>query len=231
MSWLQTLSVKSFKKHNPEWKIILHLIAERTGRNIYNREYSGLDYFLTLGRYIDDVRIIQPGTLHGIQESDKLRIKILHQEGGVYSDFDMLWLKSMSGFPKDFETTICWHQDHYNMSNIVSEPGGKFLEEVIEKQGKVTSVDYQAYLTQLFNISYPDVRVLIERFPRLLQIPYEWFYPYSIYHLDQLYKEDIDLTTHAFGVHWFAGHSLSQEFLEVGQRCSLTSILKNEGWI
>lgn len=231
MSWLQTLSVKSFRKYNPDWKIILHLISQSRGKNVYNAEYSGPDNYTQMLIFIDEVRIARATNLHGIQESDKLRTRILYQEGGVYSDFDMLWLRAMSGFPGDFETTVCWHLDHYNMSNIVSEPGGKFLEEIIEKQERVTSRDYQAYLTQLFNTSYPDVTELIERFPRIRLIPYKWFYPYSIYHLEQLYNDDIDLTAGAFGVHWFNGHRLSQNYIIIRGDCSMTTILKNEGWL
>lgn len=228
LSWLQALSVVSFRRHNPGWQIFLHLISCAEGKNMC-ADYDGPDHsdFNTFDR----VDYYPRTKLHGIQQSDLLRMQILYEHGGVYSDYDVLWLRPMIEFPQDFETTVCWYKDHYNMSNIVSEPGGPFLKDVIARQARVTSKDYQAYLTEMFNREYPDVNVLQKRFPRILVIPYNWFYPYSIYSLEQLYLEDIDLTAGAYGIHWFNGHPLSQEYLRQPKPCSMTSILRREGYI
>ena len=228
MSYLQSLTVKSFRRHNPGWDIMLHLITGKRAPNMC-ADYAGEDYSDTINP--DEVFYYQSTGLHGIQQSDRLRMKILYLWGGVYSDLDMLWLRPMSEFPQDFETTVCWYKDHYNMSNIVSESGGPFLKDVMERQARVTSKDYQAYLTEMFNREYPDVNALQKRFPRILAIPYEWFYPYSIYTLEQLYVDDIDLTAGAYGVHWFNGHHLSQEYLRQPKPCSMSSILRREGYI
>ena len=228
LSWLQALSVDSFRRHNPEWQIILHLISRARGKNMC-ADYAGPNRFRSV---IFDHVVFHPSTkLHGIQQSDLLRMQILFEHGGVYSDFDMLWLRPMLEFPRGFETTVCWYKDHYNMSNIVSEPDGPFLKDVIERQARVTSKDYQAYLTEMFNREYPDVNALQKRFPRILAIPYNWFYPYSIYTLEQLYIDDIDLSAGAYGIHWFNGHPLSQEYLRQPKPCSMTTILKREGYL
>lgn len=233
MSWLQSLTVRSFFKYNPDWEIVVHLITNRLKDNIWTKDYDGEDFFdlVKLTAKIKEVEI--EGDFCSIQASDILRMKILFYEGGVYSDFDMLWLKPMSEFPKDFETTVCYYPGqgaHFNMSNIVSEPGGGFLKEIIEKQKKVRSKDYQAYLTEMLNKEYTPEEI-IRRFPRVLMIPYEWFYPYSIYELDTLYDCDIDLTKNAFGLHWFNGHPMSQDYIKRMQDCSMTSILRREGYL
>lgn len=231
LSWLQSLTVRSFFRYNPDWEITVHLIVNKLKENIYTNDYEGEDFFdlVRLTAKIKEVKI--EGDFCSIQASDILRMKILYEHGGIYSDFDMLWLKPMSEF--DFETTVCYYPGpgaHFNMSNIVSEPGGEFLKEVIEKQSKVRSKDYQAYLTEMLNREY-TVDSILKRFPRVLLIPYEWFYPYSIYELDTLYESDIDLTEKAFGVHWFNGHPLSQNYIKNMQECSMTSILRREGYL
>lgn len=235
MSWLQTLTVRSFQKYNPDWDLVIWLLTKSEVKNIYTNDYKGEDYFHTL----KDV-VIRPYEsyikLHGIQFSDKLRMGLLYKYGGVYSDFDMLWLRPMLEFPQDFETTVCYndtHDFHYNMSNIVSESGRDFLKEVIEKQDKVTAKTYQAYLTDMFNAEYPDPKMITDKFPRVKMIPYYWFYPYSIFELNKLYKEiDLSVLKDCFGVHWFNGHDLSQEYLKAGfSQCSMTNILRQEGWL
>jgi len=234
MSWLQSLTVRSFFRYNPDWSIIVYLIINKLKENIYTNDYEGEDFFdlVKLTANIHEVEI--KGDFCSIQASDILRMKLLYQHGGVYSDFDMLWLKPMSEFPQHFETTVCYYSGpgfHWNMSNIVSEPRGQFLKDVIQKQKKVTSNDYQAYLTEMFNREWPFPESMSASYGRLLFIPYKTFYPYDIYHLDRLYKEDIDLTEDAFGVHWFNGHPLSQEYIRDMQDCSMTSILKREGYL
>lgn len=234
MSWLQSLTARSFFRYNPDWEITVHLIVNKLKENIYTNDYEGEDFFdlVKLTAKIKEVRI--EGDFCSIQASDILRMKILYEHGGIYSDFDMLWLKPMSEFPQDIETTVCYYPGpgfHYNMSNIVSMPGSKLLKDVIEKQTRVTSKDYQAYLTEMFNREWPFPEGLSAQYPGVKFIPYETFYPYSIYELDTLYESDIDLTEKAFGVHWFNGHPLSQNYIKNMQDCSMTSILKREGYL
>lgn len=233
MSWLQTLTVGSFARYNPDWEITIYLIKEVKGINTFVPDYKGEDYFGKISCRVVETDLNEWGIKndkHGILASDQLRMKLLYKYGGVYSDFDMLWLRPL--FTCDFETTVCYYKDHYNMSNIVSEPGGSFIKEIIEKQDKVIPpYTHQAFLTELFNREYPNPDDLVKRFPRVKLIPYKWFYPYSIYTLEELYKSNIDCTSESYGVHWFNGHKLSQEYLKDMVPCSLTSILKREGYV
>lgn len=242
MSWLQALSVFSFHKYNSDWKIKIYVISQ-TPKELgaaYMPDYIGKDYFPTLSGFehieIDLAEFGGRKDLHGIQLSDLLRVKLLHLFGGVYSDFDMLWLKPMSEFPyKDFETTICQHPDgHHNNSNIVSEAKGKFLEKVITEQLNVKPpYDYQAFNTTLYNRLFPDFNRLKEEYPRLVKIPYSLFYPYSTYNMAQLF-EQTDLTPlngDVMGIHWFNGNEISKRYVTRAIPCSMTTILKKEGYL
>ncbi|MRR23529.1 hypothetical protein EG830_11195, partial [bacterium] len=197
MSLLQSLTVKSFVRYNPGWKVIVHLITNHLPANTFTPDYAGEDFFHTITAEIRRVDLLDEGITadkHGILASDLLRCKLLYEIGGVYSDFDMLWLRPMSEFITDFETTMCWYDgpgSHWNQSNIVSEPGGPFLSEFTREQAKVRPpYSHQAFLTELLNRLYPNPQFIRERFPRVAVIPYKWFYPYGIYHLDQLYIHD-----------------------------------------
>jgi hypothetical protein len=41
----------------------------------------------------------------------------------------------------------------------------------------------------------------------------------------------IELTGGAYGIHWFNGHPLSGEYLRQPKPCSMTTILKREGYL
>lgn len=237
MSWLQTLTVRSFRKHNPDWHIIVHLITNKLPPNKFTKDYTGKDYFDTLNVRIRRVNLLDEGIgedRHGILASDLLRTKLLHRIGGVYSDFDMLWLRSMDQFITDFETTMCWYGgtgQHWNQSNIVSEPGGKFLADFIAAQTAIKPpYNHQSFLTELLNRTFPSPETIVQKYPKVVIIPYEWFYPYSIYDLAKLYHDDVNLARGSFGIHWFNGHDLSQEYIRNMQPCSMTTILRNEGY-
>lgn len=260
MSLLQTFTVVSFHKYNPDWRIIVHLVQKsiaEIGKNTYVPDYSGKDYFHLIEKMsyveIDEVNLSEMGITYedkaSMQISDILRIRYLYEVGGVYSDFDMIWLKPMSKFskikctgnPDDFETTACFFEytrGHHNNSNIVSEPHGKYLASIIEAQNTLLPpYSHQAFNTDLLQSLYPTFYYIASDYPRVIAIHYNTFYPYSIYALSDLYAaNDLKpiMKEGVIGLHWFNGHSLSQAYVAMKnfkKKCSMTTILIKEGLI
>ena len=125
------------------------------------------------------------------------------------------------------------------MSNIIAEKGSPFIGSMIEDQKKVKPpYRHLAFSTQLLNEKYPGLGMILTRFPRVLALKYETFYPYSIFNLQQLYQQD-DLSPiignkNVMCIHWFNGHQLSKDYVNgngFGTRCSMTTVLKKEGYI
>ena len=259
MSLLQSFTVDTFLKYNPDWRVIVHLVNKPTqqlGENIYVPDYVGKDYFYRVEQQkveIHEVDLEEEGIdwkdKATMQISDILRIKYLYEVGGVYSDFDMLWLRPMTNFaliqrigdPLDFETTACFYEGtfgHHNNSNIVSRPGGGYLKSILDAQKEQTPpYSHQAFNTDLLNKMYPTYHDVTPLFPKVMAIAYQTFYPYSIYRLDLLYDYVVMkiLDSHTvMGVHWFNGHEKSQKYVSQDKytsRCSMTKILKREGLI
>lgn len=259
MSMIQVFTVKTFHKQNPDWEIIVHLIRQEPkdlAKNRYVPDYKGVDYF-PLIRDMDYVKIADINLIKekihrdkcGIQISDILRERLVYKYGGVYSDFDMLWLRPMSEFkyvncigdPEDFEATVCYHrftEGHHNNSNFVAEAGSKYVLSIINMQNTLKRpYGHQAFNTNLLNKMYPTFDTISSKFPRVIAIKYNTFYPYSIFNLHQLYKDD-DLRPiqeeGVMGVHWFNGHELSHDYTMnngIERACSMTSIIKREGLI
>ena len=259
MALLQVFTVTSFHKYNPDWKIIVYLTKQpykELGQNTYVPDYVAKDYF-DLIRELDYVEIKEIDLIKeeinmnipAIQSSDIFRRKILHKYGGVYSDFDTIWIKPMSDFvnidcigdASDFETIVCLYEFTHgfpNVSNLISELGSPYIQSLLDAEKDVLPpYGHLAFGTAMLQNVYPTLESAIEKFPRLLAIKYETFYPYSIYKMHQLYFET-DLTPldskNVMCIHWFNGTTESKDYInkeDYNRDCSMTAIIKKEGYV
>jgi len=258
MPMLMIFTVISFHRLNPDWKIILYRTIQRDedlGKDLYSYHYTGKDYYYMLEemdfieiRIFDVLEFGIKKDIHSICGSDMFRTKVLYENGGMYSDLDIIWLKPMSEFvnvdcignPNDFECNVSFYKQtsgHHTSSFLIAEKGSLFLKSVIEDQNKVKP-PYKdcSFSTFMLDKKYPVLDDIISKYPRILALKYETIFPYSIFNIQQLWTEN-DLTPlknkNVMCVHWFNGHPLSREYTNNGfdTDCSMTSILKQEGYI
>ena len=144
MSWLNTLTVDSFRKQNPEWEVSIYIPVQDyqlLGKNTFVPDYTGLDYWPQFSeenkeiiKWIDLKDFGVPLSAHACQGSDNFRREILYREGGVYSDFDTIWLRPIEdikeieciGNPDDFECIVSFYElthGFHNVSNLKGDPG------------------------------------------------------------------------------------------------------------
>ena len=257
MSFLHYLTVVSFHKYNPDWEIYVYVFNadKKIDDDITNPKYAdfkGKDYWpdlINLG-YVQlrSLEFDRPW-IHSILISDIWRREILYEDGGVYSDFDMLWLRPMEdlanvdclGDPDNFEGTVSFHElthGFHNVSNIISERHSRFLKCLIDESRNI-SAPYgdQSFGTDLLNRMFPDWQFVVYGFPRMLALPYETFYPYSTFKMKKLFVDN-DLSPleskNVLGIHWFNGNPISKEFINndaYDRDCSINTILKKEGYL
>ena len=262
MAWLNALTVISFRKYNPDWEIIVYLTKQspqELGKNIFVPDFTGKDRLEDLLAFPNitfkeiDVRDYGvPLCAHSCQGSDNFRREILYREGGVYSDFDMLWLKPIDhlekveciGDPKDFECIVSFYEmthGFHNVSNLIAESGSPFLKSLINISKTIPDTviqgNHQALGSTMLNNAYPTFDSVKKRFPRVLAIPYETFYPYSTYYLETLFVHTtfapLD-SDNVLGIHWFNGNRFAKDYINRGDYsapCSMSTILKNEGYL
>lgn len=259
MSLIQTFTIDTIERLNPGWKIIVHIDNSMYGgSNRYIPEYKGKDYFYRVTnnsnveiRNVDISNYNIDKGLHNILRSDIFRYHLLYNEGGVWSDFDVIWLKPMDYLSTivsndTFGATLCMFvndfQKFHNISILVSAKLHGFYREAIQLCDKIQSTlysktpDHQEFGTVMFNKAFPEPDDVIKKFPDVINLKYETFFPYSIFNLERLYNiNDLSvLTEDVMAVHWFNGHRLSKIYENDSsfvKNCSMTSILKNENLI
>lgn len=256
MALIQTLGVYSFHVQNPDWEKVVCVTKQKDQfrPNTYTRTYSGKDWFGILERFaeIREINIKDydlPPDASTVLATDLFRTRILYENGGIYSDHDVIWLKPMSEFKdvehlgniEDFECTACFYNyttGHNNVSIIIAEKGSEYLKSVIEAQNKISGhYTDQCWSAELLNRMFPNWETLKSHFPRMLALKYETFYPYSTFDLSPLFKKtDLSvLNDNVMALHWFAGNELSNEYMHDKnffiRDCSMTEILRNEGYL
>lgn len=256
LSFLHYLTILSFHKYNPEWKIIVYISTRKydninTSINPQYLTYKGRDFLPELKKldYIEIFNIdYSHKYAHSIPFSDIWRREILYENGGVYSDIDTLWLRPMSEFvnidcignASDFEAMVCMYElthGFHNVSELISEKESPFMDYLIRCAKNIPPpYSDQSFGTELLNREFPTLESVVNKYPRILAVPYVTFYPYSTFDLGRLFIRH-DLTPlenkNVMAIHWFNGNKISYNYIHGNYKtdCSMTTILKKEGWI
>lgn len=263
MSMLQTFTVTSFHKYNPDWKINIYMPPKRYEGSMHFSfipDYTGKDYFHLI-KNLDYVNIVKINLddyeirkdLHDILRSDIFRYHILYQEGGVWSDFDVLWLKPIEHF-----RSIDYHGDSpiSDVDAIVSflngDHGGHSIGIMIHRQYDEYAKALTEYVKEIkppfthekfggsmLNIYYPNLASL-SKHGNIIGARFETYYPYNIHPpkktISILYN-GVDLScinNNVICLHWYNGHMLSKGYINSGglkRECSMTVLLRKEGFI
>jgi hypothetical protein len=248
------MTVDTFHKHNPDWTINVYVpIQSYEGKNTYIPDYTGEDFFPRVENN-PIVNIIEIDLndfcirkdLHNILRSDIFRYRALHDQGGMWSDFDVLWLKPVSHLSttinKEFNNIVCTYDIHgnrplhYNIGILMSSMLHPLYKLLMDRCNAIQSIEndkpnHQEYGVLMWKDLFPTVELLLEKFPDTVKIEYPVFYPYSIYEMGRLYSMcDMSvINENTMCVHWFNGHVLSKKFVNgvpILQNCSMTEIIK-----
>lgn len=263
MSWLQTITVSSFHRYNPDWKIIVYVPPQTySGNQRFTPNYLGKDYFhlITEMKFVEikpiDLQKYNVNeNLHDILRSDIFRYKILYEVGGIWTDFDVVWMRPLSWIYKidylqranldNMSDTVCMYKQlngHHNISVMIHKQNSEFIKSLILKTDEIQTklgaikLDHQTFGTVMLNSMYPNFSNIEEHFHNVIPLKYETIFPYSIFNMAALYNfTDLSyINNNVLCVHWFNGHTLSKNYVNVdiyNQNCSMTNILKNENWI
>lgn len=260
MSWLQAQTPITFHMQNPDWEIRVYTPKQDPTplRGHLVPDYTGKDYF-GIVKALDYVTFVEidlmdwgiDGVYHGSLQSDIFRDFLLYEYGGIWSDFDVLWLKpithlsaisTLGNGTSNMGAITAYYKNnrgHHNVSILMASPKHELfslLKREIKKIQRVKKdhdkLDLQEFGACLWNRLMPTFETAIKLFPDIVGLPYTTFYPYSIFELDRLYKK-IDLSCiddSVVAIHWFNGANLSKEFVNSGMKnhkCTMYKVLQD----
>lgn len=185
MSWLRWQSIESFKSLNPSWEIRLV-----NGSSVPIERFTSFESVL---------------------RSDWERYRVLHHDGGVYFDTDIVfckpipdaWLSTGLLLPLGDERLV----DH--VAVLGSESGDTFFKMLDEACGKVYRRD-GVYNYQHFGVTLVNKLSAALQTRQVKWITRESFLPIPWYQPEKLWTDESYLSPLTYGVHWFGGDPLSK---------------------
>ena len=261
MSKLQVFTIETFHRWNPDWEIKLFVSDNRyKGTTRYVPDYVNKDYFPNV-YHLNYVEIIEVDLntfgvrqdLHDILRSDILRYHLLYNFGGVWSDFDVIWLRPMSHINnietigrvsiKEMGSMVTLYDTisgYHNIGILMCTQNHPYYKEAIDRCNQIQETHnefgHQEFGSEMLNHLFPDLDYITNKYEDVVGFKYETFAPYSIFQMDKLYH-DVDLAplndNNVIGLHWFNGHQYAKEYVnqnKFGDNSSMTEILKLCGY-
>ena len=238
LSYLRYISILSFKKFNPEWKILLHSpkypsISEPTWDS---KEQKGVqvpeDYYEKLIN--SGVTVVlhdfkdygYNNNVHEIYKNDYLRWLVLYKLGGLWSDTDIIYIKPIEELSdnisdnKDCDTFLCRYPTGANaIGFLMSSGNNKFFGYIHEISKKVSDPNnYQAIGSFILNRLLRVTEFNKEFYPgtNFLMLDYRSVYSINCEHnaISYFYKPFFRVKSEegVIGFHWYGGDPISQQF-------------------
>jgi len=239
LSYIRYMSLYSFAKLNPDWRIKLHVPAVLSINEIRwksNEQKDSLivkDYFdqladLNIEIITHDFTDSIGNNAHEVHKSDFLRWEILYKEGGLWSDIDIIYNNPMSNLKENTDsnavtdTILCPYQDNaHTVGFMLSSKDNDFFRHIHElAKTCYTPKKYQSIGACLLNDNFDSKRKIDEQFSKLssMYIDEKCVYALNVERIPDFYidmnteLENIINDSEVIGLHWYAGHPLSQAF-------------------
>ena len=237
LSYLAYLTILSFLYYNPHWKIHIYVPTNRCYKITWTSteqkdNYTGKDYWDDLIKLpntsIIEVDFEDIGFHNNISEvikSDYVRWHILSTTGGIWSDFDILYINSIQDTilanNMNFDTLIFdilhMQKNYYPIGFFMSRPNNEFFAKL--KELSKTYYDpklYQCIGADMIKQVWPQSQNIVNEFKQVSFLIEDKFVylPFLHKELDKLFhiKSLKSLHSKTVGIHWFNGTSDAKDF-------------------
>lgn len=235
LSYLRFLSVVSFKKQNPDWQVQVHVpTVDSVAPANWNNNISQ-DFRSQLAEL--DVKVIAhdfdrygfTNQAHEVHKSDFLRWLLLSNQGGLWSDIDILYVRPMNNLAENtaensmIDTVLCplMSSGKHTVGFILGSENNNFYKHISELSLKnYDCTVYQCMGSDLINANFKTFESLSQQFPQhhFLFLNKKGVYSITSKTIDQFYQSmTVDTQKKlnnpgVIGYHWFGGHPASQQF-------------------
>jgi len=231
MPYLRYLTVVSFMKYNPDWEVILWLpkypykvITWETKELNYSTE-GITDYFPNLLKlpiqinYVNLKDFGQTNEMSEVHKSDFLRYWILTTYGGVYSDMDILYFRSIEALHVnsidhiDKETFVCISPRYGHSAGFYMAAKGSLYFKEMFRRVTIDPGKYQSVGPDAVNKEFPTVSS-INKISPAVDIGMAAVYMHDAKRVRIIYKSArARFAARSIGCHWYGGDPLSGKFL------------------
>lgn len=227
-TYMHYLTALTFRKYNPELKFIVYISSNENSKLItwnsheHRQTYTNLIDINKLYE-IDNIEIVYidvnkeinyNGYLSAVWKSDIIRILKLYEHGGIYIDFDILFIKKIPDYLFDINQEMAFntYEGVINNAFIVSKKKSNICKYILNNiYVKLYNInnEYQQFgpslITSLIKNTVHENKIYY--------IPNEETCPYIWNQMNVLFKTNNDLTTNnTFCIHWYNGSPESREY-------------------
>lgn len=231
LSWLRYMTLYSFRKYNPDWEMRLYTsdLDARVDKT-WDSEHKQ-DFFIYNGKdYIDkvselDINIIPWNVsvcLTPSQRSNFFKWSLLSDIGGVYSDMDIIFIRSIDGLYDKFvkmngDVALTHNGSYFSIGFMISSPNNVVFKEIYKNTVKeFNPKQYQGAGVIPIYKRWKNYQQMIKEFPDKVfyNIPWQKFYIFSFEERDEIFRQDHfkSLQLNSLGLHWFAGDKCAQDY-------------------
>lgn len=238
LSFLQYLTVKTFRELNSDWEIIIYTPEVRFDSITWAQAeqktpYDGRDYYDRLKEHnvtfktIDFEKIGFKNEISEVIKSDYLRYYLLGNFGGCWADFDIVFIKSMKeidiseyeihGNYDDIDTILPFFDNHYPIGFLMSSKNNPIFLNILNNcMPNYDLNSYQSIGYVLIRKLYNDLQVMKNKHPEIniLNIPGSSYLPYASSIMDAIFYRDLPdkVNNDTLGIHWFNGSPIAKNF-------------------
>lgn len=236
LPYLRYMCLKSFIQYNPEWKVTLftpsHLTTGVTWGTHENEEpIDTIDYFDRLGDLNIEVRqfnmesIGYSNDLPEVVKSDLLRLYLLSNSGGLWSDNDILYIRPIANTlkPTDHTSFFCYRRGgvtqedtpkngclYHSIGFLMSEENGsRFNDLFFGAKNVINTGLYQSvgspYYGELVDMNEPGIFNIDINMVYPSRAPQSMFESPAGHHVYEIRPETI-------GWHWYGGHPTAGKY-------------------
>lgn len=237
LSYMKYLTALSFSKLNPEWRIKVHypkIVSFGDSWDSFEQktyDYQGIDHFNLLSDIYNvelnevDFSIYSfPINISEVHKSDILRLCILASEGGIWSDFDIFYIKSIDNYLSNLnnsQTHICNHFGYHSIGFLAASKNNNFFKQLFDYSLQLINQEnkrYQIVGRDLYSAFFQYNLKNLEKFNKeyntnINNIPFTTIYPFQWNQIDKIFgKENHHLPENTIGIHWFAGSNYTSNY-------------------
>jgi hypothetical protein len=232
MSWLRYISIYSAKYYNPNYEIVLYYsneyddlsLPERNDLKVKDNYFNKLtkvgikvkewefDLYAYRGRTKKGWKYIAPA-----QKCDILQWQKLYQDGGIFCDSDIVFLKPLDIKYLNHDMLTCFAK-YYTVGFWAAKPKLDMMMDFYSNA--IFTFDENNYQTagvsnilsvikqKLKLISANKFKALRDAYPDvdIFNLPFNSLYRWDYNNLDKIYNKDLPLKSEQLGIHWYGGY-------------------------